>query len=146
MNSTAVALTLISETVRFWSDEQRALDGSYLPPRAEVPALKYELVQSLKQIGGYCKTALKAETARNPGIDSGLNIDQGTAMSQKTSGVITEVYLHVRVQTETKDTRVLFTIQTDTGQVLCSNAPLGTALKSIQTVLERRPESATLNH
>lgn len=58
--SQEVALTLISEKVRFWSDNQQALDGSELPARCLNPNRLYELQQSLIEIDDHCKSAIRA--------------------------------------------------------------------------------------
>jgi hypothetical protein len=54
-----VALTLISEKVRFWSDEQKGVGGEVLPPRCMNPGRLAELRQSLIEIDQHCKSVLK---------------------------------------------------------------------------------------
>jgi len=61
--SLEVALVLISETVRFWSDEQTGVSGEKLPARCLNPERLAELRQSLIEIDSYCKTALKKAEA-----------------------------------------------------------------------------------
>jgi hypothetical protein len=54
-----VALTLISEKVRFWSDEQRGLSNEAIPPRCMDASRQGELRQSLIEIADHCKTAMR---------------------------------------------------------------------------------------
>lgn len=58
----ACALTLISEKVRFWSDEQRDLHGNTVEPRCMnmTPEVAENLRQSLIAIADHCKSGLQA--------------------------------------------------------------------------------------
>lgn len=58
--SADVALVLISETVRFWSDEQHGLLGETIPPRCMDAKRRAELRQALIEIDGYCKSGIRA--------------------------------------------------------------------------------------
>lgn len=55
-----IALTLISEKVRFWSDEQVGPGSERLPARCMDMARLAELRQSLLEINAHCKSGLAA--------------------------------------------------------------------------------------
>lgn len=55
----ACALVLISETVRFWSDDQRDLCGGLQSPRCLNPTSSADLLESLKRINLICTSALR---------------------------------------------------------------------------------------
>jgi hypothetical protein len=59
-----VALVLISEKVRFWSDEEPGIGGRPTPPRCMDTTRLAELRKSLIEIDGHCKTALKKSRSK----------------------------------------------------------------------------------
>jgi hypothetical protein len=55
----SAALVLISEKVRFWSDERRGSHDEISPPRCLTATTQYDLLQSLREIDALCKDALR---------------------------------------------------------------------------------------
>lgn len=56
----ACALALISETLRFWTDEELGLDGKMYPPRCFDVNRSSDMRESLIKLDSHCKTSLRA--------------------------------------------------------------------------------------